>query len=164
MSNLFPEGVNRVQEFLFSKSSKSEIQLLPESTATAQEAAHTLNVQLYSIGKSIVLGNEINTVVAVVCGNLKVDIGKLSKELSISNLKPLKADEVKKRTNFVIGGVSPFALPLKTIIVIDFHLYKLDFCYVAAGHPKAVVRTSGKEIVTLTKSKVLSICIDQLAK
>jgi len=158
MSKPFPEGASRVQEFLISKYSKSKVQILPESTATAQEAAIALGVELYQIGKSIVLGNEYNTIVAVICGDKKVDINHLSKELSISNLKPLKADEVKRKTDFVIGGVSPFSLSPEILIIVDSRLFNLSACYVAAGHPKAVVKTSGREIAALTNSKILPIC------
>jgi prolyl-tRNA editing enzyme YbaK/EbsC (Cys-tRNA(Pro) deacylase) len=159
MLETFPEDVNRVRDFLRSKNSKSVVQMLPESTATAQEAADTLSVALYQIGKSIVLGNESQTIVAIVCGDQKVDVNALSKEINIAELKPLKADDVKKRVGFVIGGVSPFSLPTSTIIIVDSRLHNLGECYVAAGHPKAVIKTSGKEIVDLTGATVSLICV-----
>ncbi len=159
MLETFPEGVNRVRDFLCSKNSKSIIQMLPESTATAQEAADVLGVALYQIGKSIVLGNETDTIVAIVCGNQKVDVNVLSETLNLFNIKPLKANEVKERVDFVIGGVSPFSLPTSTIIVVDYRLHNLGECYVAAGHPKAVIKTSGKEIVDLTGATVSLICV-----
>lgn len=158
MSESLPEGANRVQDFLILKDSNSKVRLLPESTATAKEAAATLGVELYQIGKSIVLGNINATVVAVICGDKKVDVNLLSKELKLLEIKSLTAEEVKRRTGFVIGGVSPFSLSDQIIIVIDSRLFNLDKCYVAAGHPKAVVETSGKEILSITESRVLSIC------
>ncbi|HVE58589.1 MAG TPA: YbaK/EbsC family protein [Pyrinomonadaceae bacterium] len=132
--------------------------MLPESTATAKDAAQALNVELHQIGKSIVLGNETNTIVAIVCGDQKVNVAILSEELKVDNLTPLKADEIKQRIGFAIGGVSPFALPSGTAIIIDTRLYNLSKCFVAAGHPKAVVSTTGKEIAALTNAKVSLIC------
>lgn len=160
MSKPFPEGANRVKDYLASKNSQSRVNILPESTATAFEAATVLGVELYQIGKSIVFGNKNRTIVAVICGDQKVDVNFLSKELNVDDLKPLKADEVKRKTDFVIGGVSPFSLPSEITIVVDSRLHNLGECYVAAGHPKAIVKTSGRELVTLTSAIVSLICVE----
>lgn len=158
MNHFLSEGASRVQDFLCSKNSRAEVITLPDSTATAKDAAQSLGVELYQIGKSIVFESETATIVAVICGDEKVDLSVLSKILQTNNIEILKADKVKQRTGFTIGGVSPFALPSETIIIIDTRLHDLSECYVAAGHPKSVVLTSGKEIVNLTNAKISSIC------
>lgn len=149
-----PEGAKRVQQFLFEVKYVNEVQLLPESTATAKQAAETLGVRVKDIGKSIVFGNALKAVVAVLPGDKKVNAANLAALLEVENLSTLNADQVKEVTGFNIGGVSPFALPKEISIVIDSSLLESDVCFVAAGHPKAVVKTSANDIVSITKAIV----------
>ena len=164
MSLLLPEGAQRVQDFLLSKNSERQVQLLPDSTATARDAANSLGTSVSRIGKSIVFGSNNGVIVAVICGNQKVDINALGEAFHTINIKPLRADRVKMQTGYVIGGVSPFALPLDVKIVVDLSLYNLADCYVAAGHPKAVVRTSGKELVALTNSAIEAVASNHASR
>jgi len=157
MKEELPDGAFRVQEFLHSKSSDLTVILLPESSATAQNAADSLGVEINQIGKSIVFGDKDKTVVIVIRGNDKVNTRLLSSFLDLPEIHTLKADEVKKRTGFVIGGVSPFALPQQVKIFIDEDLYKQPVFYVAAGHPKAVVRVCGNDVVTLSEAVIVSL-------
>jgi prolyl-tRNA editing enzyme YbaK/EbsC (Cys-tRNA(Pro) deacylase) len=157
MSQLLPPTAQHVQDFLRSRGSFAEVQLLPDTTATAQDAATALNVLVSQIGKSIVFGSSV--CVAVLCGNQRVDTKALSK-LVHSDVNLLKAGEVKDATGYVIGGVSPFGLPPGINVIIDSGLLNHPFCYVAAGHPKAVVRTSGEELIALTGATVERIALE----
>jgi prolyl-tRNA editing enzyme YbaK/EbsC (Cys-tRNA(Pro) deacylase) len=137
--------------------SPGQVRLLPDSTATALEAATALGVSVSQIGKSIVFGSSIGLIVAVVCGDQKVDPDILAKSLRAEDVRLLKADEVKTATGYAVGGVSPFALPPGTAIVVDSRLHGLPDCYVSAGHPKVVVHTSGRELIDLTGARVEAI-------
>lgn len=152
-----PDGAQRVQEFLDFAHANSNVRVLPDSTATAQEAANALGVPVSHIGKSIVFGSEADTIVAVICGDQRVSASALSEATGCPGLKSLKADDVRKRTGFVIGGVSPFALPAGVRIVVDGRLASLRECYVAAGHPKAVVHVLPQTLVALTSAQVASV-------
>jgi prolyl-tRNA editing enzyme YbaK/EbsC (Cys-tRNA(Pro) deacylase) len=159
MSQQLPEGAQRVQQFLTAQGSQSKVCLLPDTTATAQDAAKALNVPVSLIGKSIVFGSDRGVVVAVVCGDQRVDTNSLAQAVQVAALKSLRADEVKRYTGYVIGGVSPFNLPSGIEIVIDSHLRNFPACYVAAGHPKAVVQISLDELVAITSAVVSPIAI-----
>ncbi len=149
MTEVLPPAAQHVQDFLRRAGSFAHVQLLPESTATAEDAAKALGVSISEIGKSIVFGNDDNVLVVVVCGDQRVDGQALSKRFG-SDVKPLKADIVKARTGYSIGGVSPYGLPPDIRIVVDMRIQSFSACYVAAGHPKAIVLTSGRELVALT--------------
>jgi prolyl-tRNA editing enzyme YbaK/EbsC (Cys-tRNA(Pro) deacylase) len=157
MSVPLPEGAQRVQDFLSGMDSLGRVRLLPDSTATAPDAAAALGVSVSQIGKSIVFGSDAGLVVAIVCGDQKVAPDALASALRTENVRLLKADEVKAETGYAIGGVSPFALPSSALIVVDSRLHGLPDCYVAAGHPKAVVHTNGRELVELTGARVEAI-------
>jgi len=162
MSQSLPEGVRRVQDFLDTKGSGAEVRFLPESTATAQEAADALGVTVDRIGKSIVFGSEAGVVaVAVVCGDQRVDLHALAGRLGAARVKPLRAEEVKRQTGYAIGGVSPFGLPPGIELFVDARLRTFSHCYVAAGHPRAVVRVEPESLVGMTGARVEPIAAAQ---
>lgn len=154
-----PEGAQRVQDFLSEKGSNANVSLLPETTATALDAAFALGVPVKYIGKSIAFESENGIVVAVICGDQRVDVLSLAATLDTAYVKPLRAEAVRTYTGYVIGGVSPLALPSNIEILIDGDLATFTYCFVAAGHPKAVVRIEVEELIALTNARVASIAI-----
>ncbi len=152
-----PGGARRAQDFLINSNSNAQVMMLPDSCATSQEAADTLGVPIAHIGKSIVFGAGDKAVVAIICGNLHIDQRLLAESINVTKVDRLSAKEVKYRTGYVIGGVSPFGLQEDTFLVIDKQLESLPNCYVAAGHPKAVVKTSFSELVKLTNAIIADI-------
>jgi Cys-tRNA(Pro) deacylase len=159
MERKLPEDAQHVQDFLVEKGSDCKVRLLPDTTATAQEAAKALGVPVSHIGKSIVFGKDDCVIVAIICGDQRVDVAALGRILELTDIKPLRADDVKRHTGYVIGGVSPFGLPSGTIIVLDSYLSTFQKCYVAAGHPKAVIQVNLEELVAITKAMVSPIAI-----
>jgi prolyl-tRNA editing enzyme YbaK/EbsC (Cys-tRNA(Pro) deacylase) len=152
-----PKSAQRVQEFLLDHGSDRQVQILPESTATAIEAANTLRVQVEAIGKSIVFGSALETVVVVLRGNDRVNLDSLQRFTEIYSIIKMRGDEVKSRTGYVIGGVSPFALPKNVSVIIESAFCELPECYVAAGHPSAVVRITADELIALANARVAKL-------
>jgi len=148
---MFPTSVQRVREFLESKGSKREIQRLPDSTATSQQAADALKVEVSQIAKSVVFGNSNLTVVCVLPGDRRVDSKKVSSIFNSDVLKRLSPDDVKLKTGYVIGGVCPFALPENVVLIIDESLKSSSILFAAAGDSHAVVQTSFNELIDITK-------------
>jgi prolyl-tRNA editing enzyme YbaK/EbsC (Cys-tRNA(Pro) deacylase) len=154
-----PEGARRVQEVLFERGSAAVVRLLPDTTATAQDAASALGVPVSQIGKSIAFASEGPTIVAIVCGDQRIDTEALARTAGVGGVKSMRADAVKQSTGYVIGGVSPFGLPTGTVIIIDSRLRASADCYVAAGHPKAIVHVTPEELVVLTGAFVSLITL-----
>jgi Cys-tRNA(Pro) deacylase len=152
-----PEGARRVQEFLFEHGSAAVVRLLPDKTATAQDAARALGVPVSQIGKCIVFASEGPTIVAIACGDQRIDTDAVARTAGVDGVKSMRADAVKQSTGYVVGGVSPFGLPPEVKIIIDSRLRDLDECYVAGGNPKAVVHITPDELVALTAAVVSQI-------
>jgi Cys-tRNA(Pro) deacylase len=157
MMEELPEGARRVQQVLTDRGSLATVLVLPRTTATAQDAAAAVGVPVAYIGKSIVFATEKQVAVAVVRGDQRVDPALLAAALMADHAKTLRADEVRSRTGYVIGGVSPFGLPSDIEVVIDSDLRAFDWCYVAAGHPMAVVKVGLDELLAASNAKVSSI-------
>src|SRR6516225_6134046 len=105
-----PDGALRVQQFLFERGSAAVVRLLPETTATAQDAATSLGVPVSHIGKSIVFASKSVTIVAIACGDDRIDPDALAVAADVAGVKPMRAAAVKESTGYAIGGVSPFGL------------------------------------------------------
>ena len=142
-----PSSAREVQKYLEARGLDWRIVMLPSTAATAQDAASALGTDVERIGKTVVFGTRTETVAVLVSGSHRVDTTRLRDVLSgtrlgdpTADLKPLRASEVKERTSFSIGGVSPFALPPSCLVVLDEFLARLDHCFVSAGHPHAVCR------------------------
>jgi Cys-tRNA(Pro) deacylase len=157
MEQHLPDGAERVQQFLIEKGSRIKVQFLPDTTATALDAANSLGVHVSEIGKSIVFGSRDRTLVAIVSGDRRVDVTSLSKMLGGELVKALRADDVERCTGYVIGGVSPLGLPANVEIIIDSGLRGLTKCYIAAGHPKAVLEIGLDDLVLFTGARVFAI-------
>ncbi|MCB1047705.1 MAG: YbaK/EbsC family protein [Calditrichaeota bacterium] len=145
-----PEGAQRVQDALMSAGSVLIVELMPDSTSTAAEAAAAVGVTIAQIGKSIVFIQGEVPVVAVVPGDRQVDLALLTDCVSGAGLKRPDADRVFQTTEFRIGGVSPFGLPKGAKVVIDRSLQSHPYLYVAAGYPRAVVRVTYAELLELS--------------
>src|SRR5262249_61397637 len=99
-----PEGARRVQQFLFERGSAAVVRLLPETTATSEDAAAALGVPVSQIGKSIVFASEAETLVAIVCGDQRVDAEALARTADVGEVKPMRAGAGRRSTGYVNGG------------------------------------------------------------
>jgi Cys-tRNA(Pro) deacylase len=154
-----PEGAQRVQQFLFEHGQAAVVRLLPETTATAQDAATALGVSVSQIGKSIVFASEEDTIVAIACGDQRIDADALARAVDAVEVTVMRAGAVKRSTGYVIGGVSPFGVPAGVKIILDSRLRDFAECYVAAGHPKAIVQITPDELVAITGAVVSPIAV-----
>jgi prolyl-tRNA editing enzyme YbaK/EbsC (Cys-tRNA(Pro) deacylase) len=139
--------------------SSVKISLLPESAATAIEAATALGVDVNRIGKSIVFGSPGSGVVGVLGGDRKVDIDAFRLVTGAASLRKLRAEEVKDLTGFPIGGVSPIGLPANIPVFVDLEFSKQGWCYVAAGHPHAVARIDIEELLRLSRATLAGFSV-----
>lgn len=137
MALLSHPNVVRVEEHLRECGFSSSVSILPDSTRTAQEAASALGVTVSQIGKSIVFAVAEKTVVIVLPGDRQVSL-KLAEEYFGAPPAKLSGADVKARTGFPIGGVSPFGLPSDVHLVVDRACHEHDSLWVAAGIPHAV--------------------------
>lgn len=158
MSQVLPEGVQRVTAFLAERGHAHAPRMLDDSARTAQEAADTLGVALGQIAKSIIfkrLPDEV-AVMVVTSGDQRVDEKKLAPLVCGEGQKLGRADAdfVKSRTGFSIGGVSPLAHAGPVLQVLDVSLFRFDEVWAAAGHPHGVFPASPAQLAQLTGARI----------
>jgi prolyl-tRNA editing enzyme YbaK/EbsC (Cys-tRNA(Pro) deacylase) len=107
------------------------VQMLPDSTRTAPEAAAAVGCEVGQIVKSLVFMRDGEPVMVLCAGDRRVAAERLG-------LRPASADEARVASGFAIGGIPPLGhgRPLDTLI--DESLRRFATVWCAAGTPHAV--------------------------
>ena len=107
------------------------MQVLPDSTRTAVEAAATVGCEVGQIVKSLVFRRGDEIVMVLCAGDRQVDTKALG-------LERADADAVRVATGFAIGGVPPLGHDRELPTLVDSSLRRFETVWCAAGTPHAV--------------------------
>ncbi|MFM1952860.1 MAG: hypothetical protein RL187_69 [Actinomycetota bacterium] len=132
------------------------IQIQPDSTHTAQEAADAVGAPVGAIVKSLVFVADGEPIVVLVSGPNRVNQAALGERLGLT-LEKADADTVKEATGYSIGGVPPFGHPTPLRTVMDQDFFALEELWAAAGSPHAVFPISPSQLQELAQATVLCV-------
>ena len=158
MNQLLTENASNIQDVLVDKGFNHKVIELSESTRTALDAASTIGCSVGQIVKSLIFKTKLTDkpILILVSGQNRVN------EKNIENLvgeQIIKADAsfTKKVTGFAIGGIPPVGHKENIdFIFIDEDLLKFESIWAAAGTPNAVFNLQSKDLLQMTKGKVMS--------
>jgi len=122
----------KVQERLASRGLVIEVQVLPDSTRTAAEAALACGCELGQIVKSLVFVVEGTPTMVLCAGDRRVT--------AVAG-RPAGADEAREATGFAIGGIPPLGHDTDLPTIVDESLRRFERVWCAAGTPNAVFET-----------------------
>ena len=148
---LSKEPVQRVISALSDFDKLLKVEVLNSSAKTAKEAASSLNCEVGTIVKSLLLRADDSFILCLVAGDKRCSLNKVKKILNIKDVSMADAEQVKSQTGFSIGGVSPIAHLNKNKILIDVSLSRYEHVYAAAGHPNSIFKISYKQLIKLTE-------------
>lgn len=133
------------QTFLNDQGLDFQVQELPASTRTAQDAAHAVGCTLGQIVKSLVFRNAQTgePLVVLASGPNRVDEKKLANILG-GPVEMADAAHVRETTGYSIGGVPPFGHKNQCRLVVDEDLLQYEEVWAAAGTPNAVFKITGE--------------------
>jgi prolyl-tRNA editing enzyme YbaK/EbsC (Cys-tRNA(Pro) deacylase) len=131
--------------------------MLDGSTRTAAEAAAALDVDVANIAKTLVFVADGRPLVVVAGGASRVDTARLADAAGGAAVDKADADTVREATGYPIGGVSPVGLPDGLPVLVDEALRPLTPIWAAAGHPRAVYRTTFDELLTVSGGSVVDV-------
>ena len=132
-----------------------QIQQVPQSTHTAQEAADAVGAPLAAIVKSLVFIADTPVLVLVSGANM-ADMSTLETFLG-SSCRKATADEVKNATGWSIGGVPPFGHPTPLRTVMDEDFFALETVWAAAGSADAVFPISPNRLSELASADIARV-------
>ena len=135
-----------------------DILKMPSSTRTADGAAQACGCIAAQIIKSIIVVNtDTNALILfLVSGSNNIDLLETSNVLN-ANLTMAKPTDVKNRTGFAIGGVSPLGHKTKLETYFDSTLLQYNEVWAAAGHPNIVFKCDFNELIRSISAKFLPI-------
>ena len=131
---------------------------MPSSTRTANDAAQACGCIAAQIIKSIIVINTDTNALALflVSGSNNIDLIKTSNALS-ANLTMAKPTDVKNRTGFAIGGVSPLGHLSKLETYFDPTLLQYNEVWASAGKPNTIFKCDFNELIRSISAKCLPI-------
>jgi len=144
-----------VSEYLSTSGVKYELREFGESTKNSALAAQALGCSVAEIAKSVVFVGE-RTVVVIISGDRRVDGAKLAK-VTGRELRVARADEVRDRTGYPIGGVPPFPHGEGIEVLVDASLTRFACVWAAAGTPNSVFEIGTTDLLGLLGSKPLDV-------
>jgi len=155
-------SAERVAEFLSMSGVEYEIREFGASTKNSALAAQVLGCTVPEIAKSVVFVGDM-TAVVVLSGDRRVSPTKMEKFIG-SGARVAKADEVKARTGYSIGGVPPFPHGEGTLVLPDSSLTRFSKVWAAAGTPSSVFRIRTGDLMRLVGigPQPLSIDVEEL--
>jgi prolyl-tRNA editing enzyme YbaK/EbsC (Cys-tRNA(Pro) deacylase) len=128
----------KVQERLAARGLEVEVQVLPDSTRTAAEAAEACGCEVGQIVKSLVF---------VVNGEPTMVLCAGDKRVTAVDGRPASADEARAATGFAIGGIPPLGHDAELPTIVDESLRRFDRVWCAAGTPHAVFETATEDLL-----------------
>mgnify|MGYP001238491206 CR=1 FL=1 len=157
MSLLTKEPVKRAEQSLKQFNNKIKVISLETSARTAKEASVSLKCDVGAIVKSLLFKTEKKFTLCLIAGDKKASLNKIKKTLKIKDALMASADEVKSKTGFTIGGVSPVGHLTRIDILIDSSLERFDNLYAAAGHPNCVFKIDYINLQKITNGLIKEI-------
>jgi len=151
-------STQRVREALDASGLSLKVIELPLSTRTAQEAANAVGCQLGQIVKSLVFrgSRSDNPYLVLVSGPNRADLDLVGQLLG-EPVQMAKADFVREKTGFSIGGVAPIGLSQSIRTLIDRDLLQFESVWAAAGTSRSVFCLSPDELQLLTTGQTADI-------
>ena len=157
MSALNKEPVLRAKKALEDFNKSLKVIELQTSARTALDAATSLNCEVGAIVKSLLFKTEKDYVLCLVAGDKKCSLNKLKKLTNLKDVRMAPAEDVKSRTGYTIGGVSPVGHLTDIKIFVDNSLERFQNIFAAAGHPNCVFKIDFENLVKITKGKIENI-------
>ena len=128
----------KVRERLRERGLEVEVQVLPDSTRTAAEAAAACGCEVGQIVKSLVFVVDGEPTMVLCAGDRRVER---------VDGRPATADEARAATGFAIGGIPPLGHDADLPTIVDESLQRFERVWCAAGTPHAVFETGVAELL-----------------
>jgi Cys-tRNA(Pro) deacylase len=149
-----------VQDELAAHEIPHEIIRLPSSSRTAQLAAEALGVDVGAVVKSLLfMLDDERPVLALVTGDATVDADALAREAGAARVRLARGREVRERTGYSPGAVSPCALATDVPVVADPGVFAPEVVYCGGGTTRTMLRIRSEDLAALLQPRTLPIAV-----
>ena len=157
MSLLNKEPVKRAEKALKEFDETLSVTELENTARTALDAAKSLNCEVGAIVKSLLFKNGENYFLCLVSGDKRCSLNKLKKFFNSKDLSMASPNDVKEKTGYTIGGVSPIGHTNTLQILIDSSLNRFEDLFAAAGHPNCIFKINFEDLKKITNGTIEDI-------
>ena len=138
MTSDLPPASRRVADAARTLGLELDIHQFPEGTKTAADAAAAIGCPVAAIVKSLVFVVGEEPVVALVPGDLMLDLAKLEAAAGTAPARRATLEEVRDATGFAAGGTPPFGHAQALRVFADEALRRNEPVWAAGGTPTTV--------------------------
>lgn len=152
---------NNVTRLLDNRKIRYQIYELPQEKLGGEETARLLGVAPELVFKSIVITRRGpgKPILAVVPGNLEVDLKKLAKVVGEKKVSPATQGEAEELTHLQVGGISPLALVNRGFqILIHQSALEGNALHISGGERGLNIRLAPRDLIELTGARTADIC------
>jgi len=133
-----PPASRRVADAARTLGLELDIHQFPEGTKTAADAAAAIGCPVAAIVKSLVFVVGVEPVVALVPGDLMLDLTKLEAAAGTGPARRATLEEVRDATGYAAGGTPPFGHAQTLRVFADQALRRNEPVWAAGGTPTTV--------------------------
>jgi Cys-tRNA(Pro)/Cys-tRNA(Cys) deacylase len=129
-----------------------------ESDLTAQHVAELVGADVEQTFKTIVLrGDKTGPLVAVIPGNLEVDLKKIAIASSNKKVTAIAMKEIQPLTGYIRGGCSPLGMKKVFPTYISNKAKDFESVYVSAGIRGQQLFVDPNDLITITNGEYADI-------
>ncbi len=147
---------DKIKKYIQEHNIKAEHFVFEQSCHSVAEAAKAVNVDTRDFVKNIcIIDSQGDIIVAIVKGEDKVDLNKITDLLKIQKPRMATANEILEKTKYPCGGTPSFGY--KAIFLIDERVMDKEFVYSGGGSENSLIKISVKELQKSNNGKILNI-------
>lgn len=153
-----PEACQRVANAAVALGLDVEVQVLAQSSRTAEEAAIACNCAVGQIVKSLVFRGAASgkPYLLLVSGANRVDEAGVASTIGEPLARP-DARFVREITGYAIGGIPPFGHATQLATYIDRELLRHATVHAAAGTPNSIFAVDPKRLAEATAAMIIAV-------
>ncbi len=123
----------------------------------AASAAQALGAEAGSVYKTLVTIGSIGPIVAVIPGNLELDLKALAKASGTKRLEMLPLKDLEKTTGYIRGGCSPIGMKKAYPTFLAQEAQTKKAIYVSAGKRGRQVKVAPDDLATIVQGRFADI-------
>jgi len=116
---------------------------------TAWDLAQTLKMKPSEISKTLVLKADKDYILAVLPGDLRLDMAKLKKLAKVKKISIVSEKDMVKKFKVKPGAITPFGSLYKTPVYIENRLTKLTNCLFQSGSFNHSIKMKVKDFIKI---------------
>lgn len=124
-----------------------------------KQTASALNVDEYSVVKTLVLQGDNQVFIMLMHGNKQVSLKELARTLKFKSVQTCEPQKAFNHTGYIFGGTSPFGTRKALMMCAEKSIFNLDKIYINGGKQGFIVSLNPNLLKSIYKITEVSVAI-----